>query len=137
MDALPVKELHEVMLKNTQHDTQPNDAFERGYRKAEERLLPEIEKRGTNTQTVVSEYNALGKKVALMDPLLKKLIGIVAAPLLEELESPDNDDGVICIGEDQHSYHSMGRLIRDLDPRGLKYVREWILANEYLKRRTG
>lgn len=136
MKELSPEELEKTMLKSVQHDTQPNDAFETGYRAAEKRLLPVMEKCATDNQTLVDECNERGKRLVSMEPMLKKLIGIVAAPLLEDLELEGHRDGQIDIGEKAYSYEEMARLIREADPVGLKFMNEWIIANDYLKNRT-
>lgn len=134
MGPLPAKEFHELMLKKTQHDTQPNDAFETGYCLAEQRLLPALEKCVTDNQTLVDECNERGRRLEDMTPLLKRLIVKFAEPLLADLERDENKEGIIYIGEDAHTYPEMARFIRDLEPRGIHYVKGWMDADDYLKR---
>jgi len=134
MEGITPDELDKLMHEHVDYDTPNWEAFMSGFSEGEKRLQQQLDAAQETCVTVVQQLNETAGKLASIEPLFKKLLLKEAAPLLEDLEKQVNQDGVICIGEQEYTYPAMAMMIRNWHPLGLKYLKGWMDANDYLTR---
>ncbi len=134
MESITPDELDKLLHEHVEYDTPNWEAFMSGFSAREERLQQELIAAQETCVTVVNQLNETAGKLASIEPLFKKLLLKEAAPMLEDLEKEENKDAVICIGETEYAYPTMAMMIRNWHPLGLKYLKGWMDANDYLTR---